>query len=271
MNIETLTPGCRSLALTDRCALGIMIKTPRNGFSKTRLCPPLLPEEAADISRCFLKDTSATIEALSQEDPSVVGVAVYTPVGTEDELKQLLPSGFKMIPQREAEFGARLLSAIQDLLSVGFGAVCLIDSDSPTLPLFYLQALAASLKDGNDRVVIGPSTDGGYYAIGMRQAYARLFEDITWNRDRVYEQTVERAKEIALPAVTLPAWYDVDDKFSLKRLLSELFPERAKEAVPKGAPAPNTKLFLHTMLAREGTGRIWPPGTPGTPGTPGAP
>jgi hypothetical protein len=69
MNIETLTPGCRTLALTSRCAMGIMIKTPRNGFSKTRLCPPLLPEEAADISRCFLKDTSATIEALSEEDP----------------------------------------------------------------------------------------------------------------------------------------------------------------------------------------------------------
>ena len=262
MKPEILSPACKNPALVGKCAMGIMIKTPRNGRSKTRLCPPFSPEEAAGISRCFLKDTGATIEALRRQDSLVVGVAVYTPVGTEHELEQLLPSGFKMIAQRETDFGARLLGAVQDLFSVGFGAVCLIDSDSPTLPLSYLQEMAAALKQGNDRVLIGPSMDGGYYAIGMREAHTRLFQDITWEADRVCDQTIERAKEIAVPAITLPAWYDVDDKFSLERLLSELFPERAKEAAPKGAPASNTRAFLNEMLAREGTARIWPNGTP---------
>jgi uncharacterized protein len=238
--------------------MGIMIKTPRNGFSKTRLCPPFSPEEAADISRCFLKDTSATIEALRQEDPFVVGVAVYTPVGSETELEPILRPEFKIIAQREAELGDRILGAMQDLFSVGFGAVCLINSDSPTLPLSHLQELAAFLKEPKDQVLIGPSSDGGYYAIGVRAAHRRLFEEITWGADRVYDQTVERAKEIPLSVVTLRPWYDVDDKFSLKRLLSELFPERAKQAVPKGAPAPSTRAFLSGMLAKEGTGRIWP-------------
>jgi uncharacterized protein len=238
--------------------MAIMVKTPRNGRSKTRLCPPFSPEEAAGISRCFLKDTSATIEALGRQDSLVVGVAVYTPVGTECELEQLLPSGFKMMAQRETDFGARLLGAVQDLFSVGFGAVCLIGSDSPTLPVSHLLEMAAALRDGNDRVLIGPSTDGGYYAIGMREAHVRLFQDITWNAGRVCGQTIERAKEIAVPATTLPAWYDVDDKLSLERLLSELFPERAKEAAPKGGPAPNTKAFLSQMLAKEGLDRIWP-------------
>jgi hypothetical protein len=122
--------------------------------------------------------------------------------------------------------------------------------------------MAAALKEGNDRVLIGPSTDGGYYAIGMREAHVRLFQDITWDADRVCDQTIERAKEIAVPATRLPAWYDVDDQFSLERLLSELFPERAKEAAPKGAPASNTRAFLNEMLAREGSARIWPNGTP---------
>jgi hypothetical protein len=124
-----------------------------------------------------------------------------------------------------------------------------------------LQELAACLKAPKDRVVIGPSSDGGYYAIGMRHPHPQLFEQITWNTDRVYDETIERAKEIALPAVTLPAWYDVDDKFSLNRLLSELFPERAKEVMPKGAPATNTKAYLHDILVRQGSDRIWPNGS----------
>src|SRR5215469_15151730 len=99
MKPEILTPACRHPSLMGRCAMGIMIKTPRNGFSKTRLCPPFSPEEAAGISGCFLRDTSATIEALRSEDPFVVGVAVYTPAGSEGELEQLLPPGFKMIAQ----------------------------------------------------------------------------------------------------------------------------------------------------------------------------
>ena len=238
--------------------MGIMIKTPRNGFSKTRLSPPLSPEEAASISCSFIKDTSATIEALSQEDPFVVGVAIYTPVGSEANLEELLPLGFKMIAQREGGFGPRLRGAAEDLFSVGFSAVCLIDSDSPTLPFHCLRDLSTSLKEPKDRMVIGPCSDGGYYVLGLRHAHPRLFEDVTWNTDRVYGETVERAKEINLPAIALPAWYDVDDQISLNRLLSELFPERANEAVPRGSPASHTREFLYQILLGEGTSRIWP-------------
>jgi uncharacterized protein len=257
MKFEILTSARRNPTVADKCAVGVMIKTPRNGFSKTRLSPPFSPEEAAGISRCFLKDTSATIEALSHDDPFVVGVAIYTPVGSEGDLGELLPPGFKMIAQREADLGTRLLGAIQDLFSVGFAAVCLVNSDSPTLPFHYLRDLATFLKEPNDRIVIGPSLDGGYYALGLRHAHTRLFEDINWSTDQVYGETVARSREINLPAITLPAWYDVDDQLSLNRLLSELFPERANEAVAQGSPARYTKEFLRQILVGEGDGRIW--------------
>jgi uncharacterized protein len=258
MKLEILTAARRNPAVTGKCAMGVMIKTPRNGFSKTRLSPPFSPEEAASISRCFLKDTSAAIEALSHQDPFVVGVAIYTPVGSEADLGELLPPGFKMIAQREAAFGTRLSGAAEDLFSVGFAAVCLIDSDSPTLPFHCLRDLSTFLKEAKDRVVIGPCWDGGYYLLGLRHAHPRLFEEITWNTDRVYGETVERSKEINLPAITLPAWYDVDEQLSLNRLLSELFPERADKAEPQGSPAPHTKEFLRQILEGEGTSRIWP-------------
>ena len=56
--------------------------------SKTRLSPPLSQEEAANISRCFLKDTTAAIDALSHKDPFVVGIAIYTPVGSEADFAE---------------------------------------------------------------------------------------------------------------------------------------------------------------------------------------
>ena len=39
------------------CAMGVMAKSPRVGYSKTRLCPPLRPEQAARLSAAFLGDT----------------------------------------------------------------------------------------------------------------------------------------------------------------------------------------------------------------------
>jgi rSAM/selenodomain-associated transferase 1 len=234
------------------------MKAPQNGLSKTRLSPPLSAEEATDISRCFLKDTSAAIEELIRKDPFVVAVAVYTPVGSEADLGKFLPPRFKMLAQREADFGRRLSGAVEDLFSLGFSAVCLVNSDSPTLPFRNLQDLAALLKESTDRMVIGPCTDGGYYLLGLRRVHARLFEDIDWSTSRVYGQTIDRSKEINLQAIVLPAWYDVDDQFSLNRLLSELFPERAKERVPQGSRAPNTEQFLRQILVEEGAARIWP-------------
>jgi uncharacterized protein len=258
MDLEILTAGCRNPALTGKCAMGVMIKTPHHGFSKTRLCPPLVSEEAANISRCFLKDTSAAIQALCEEDPFLIGVAIYTPVGSEAVLAELLPTGFKMIAQRAGDLGIRLFGAAEDLFSAGFSAVCLMGSDSPTLPINCLRDLSVFLKEPEDRVMIGPCQDGGYYVIGLRQAHRRLFEDVAWDTDRVYVQTVERAKEINLPISTLPKWYDVDDQISLSRLLSELFPEYASKVVPRGSPALSTREFLCHILLEGGTGRIWP-------------
>src|SRR5262249_939185 len=149
----------------------------------------------------------------------------------------------------------RLLGAIADLFSVGFSAVCLIGSDSPTLPFHCLCDAATFLKEPKDQMVIGPCSDGGYYLIGLRHTHSSLFEDITWNTDRVYGETIAKSQEINLPAIILPTWYDVDEQLSLNRLLSELFPERANEAVPQGSAARYTKEFLEQILVKEGAGR----------------
>ncbi|HEY5444250.1 MAG TPA: hypothetical protein VIJ87_07215, partial [Pyrinomonadaceae bacterium] len=79
------------------CALAIMTKAPRPGTVKTRLQPPLSPEEAAQLNVCFLRDIAAAIVSAGGESK---GVGVFTPVGSEDDYVNVLPSDFALIPQR---------------------------------------------------------------------------------------------------------------------------------------------------------------------------
>lgn len=127
-----------------RIAVGIMCRTPAPGLSKTRLSPPLRPDECASISACFIRDLSRTIGQLAHEGEGpgdragggmgdVVGCAVYTPVGSETALQSLLPEGFVLLPQVEGGFGERLFHGIDVLLRTHDGAL-LVNSDSPTLP-----------------------------------------------------------------------------------------------------------------------------------------
>ena len=263
------------LAPRGGCALGVMIKAPRAGASKTRLVPPLAHEEAAALSVCFLRDTAANIAAACESAGAVggvsaaSGVAVYTPVGAEEAFEGLLPEGFTLLAQRGESFGERLFNAADDLLRVGHDSLCLIDSDSPTLPTRALAAAVAELSRPGDRVVLGPADDGGYYLIGVKRAHRRLFERIDWSTERVLKQTVERACEINLDVALLPAWYDVDDAATLARLCEELFGGRsgidcaAVGASLEGYEAAHTRAHLAKIIEREGRARVWPASTDG--------
>ncbi|CAN5123267.1 TIGR04282 family arsenosugar biosynthesis glycosyltransferase [soil metagenome] len=237
------------------CALGIMTKAPRAGKVKTRLTPPLTSEEAATLNVCFLRDKAqAIVSATSAANGR--GIGVYTPVGAEDTWADILPASFELVPQRGGPFGERLLLAAGDLFAAGFAAVCLLDSDSPTVPEQAYAEAALSLLNPGDRVVLGPSEDGGYYLIGMKQLHRRLFEEIDWSTGRVAGQTLERAREIGVEVELLPTWYDVDDRATLRRLCDELLGSADGET--KGYAAPETRAFLARLIEQEGRERIWP-------------
>ncbi|HZG54620.1 MAG TPA: TIGR04282 family arsenosugar biosynthesis glycosyltransferase [Pyrinomonadaceae bacterium] len=240
-----------------QCALGVMIKVPRAGASKTRLVPPLTHAEAARLSAAFLRDTAANIAEACAEAYSagsggaVAPVAVYTPAGAEDAFDELLSPGFALLAQRGEAFGERLFHAAVDLLRLGYESCCLIDSDSPTLPRALLTMAVEELRRPGDRLVLGPTDDGGYYLIGMKRAHPRLFEEIAWSTADVSRQTAERAREINLDVRFLPAWYDVDDASALSRLSDELFGAPGNEMsdaklVPY--PAPHTRAELSRLL-----------------------
>ncbi len=249
------------------CALAIMTKAPQAGRVKTRLVPSLTPEEAAELNKCFLRDTAAAISSAcsrrlvgdarkmqfehagpshSEAARAACGIAVYTPVGAESVYSDIIPADFSLLPQRGDKFGERLYFAVEDLFKCGFGSVCLIDSDSPTVSAENFTEAVELLSTTEDRVVLGPSDDGGYYLIGVKKPHRHLFEQIDWSTERVLNQTMQRATEIGIEAKLLPTGYDVDDAASLRRLSNELLAHTTSSDI-----APHTRAFLASFVERK--------------------
>jgi len=233
------------------CALGLMAKAPLEGEVKTRLVPPLTGREAAALNICFLRDMAANINSIE----AASGVVVYTPAGSESAFADILPERFSFLAQRGAHLGERLCNATDDLLRQGFGSVCLINSDSPTLPRSILIRALESLATEGDRVVLGAAEDGGYYLIGLKHAHRNLFNEIAWSTSDVLARTKQRAAEINLPVELLPPWYDVDDAGTLTRLCEELL---FTSPLNGAYPAPHTRAFLEAVVKSEGPQRICP-------------
>src|SRR6266481_2861698 len=142
-----LDPTLRDQLPPALCALAVMTKAPQAGRVKTRLVPPLTPDEAAELNKCFLRDTAAAIsracsrrtvnqagkmeskrECFSSHSEAAIthccGVAVYTPVGAESAYTDILPADFSLLPQRGDQFGERLYLAVEALFKCGFNSVC---------------------------------------------------------------------------------------------------------------------------------------------------
>lgn len=231
------------------CAIAVMAKAPQPGRSKTRLCPPVQPDHAAWLSEGFLRDMFNNIARAAWQAP-IAGYAAYAPAGSEAAMRALLPPGMGLVladgtlpmPLDVQGFGRSLLHAVKALFDLGHPAVCVLNSDSPTLPTACLVRAARMLMAPGDRVVLGPAEDGGYYLLGMRQAHASLFADIAWSTDTVARDTRMRAAALGLEVVELPVWYDVDDAASLLRLMLEI-----GAGMPDAFPAPATQSALRRL------------------------
>jgi uncharacterized protein len=250
-----LNPNQQDADARGKCALTIMTKVPRAGKVKTRLTPPLAPEEAAALNSCFLRDIATAITLAGH---GAQGIACYAPVGAEESYRHILPDNFQLLVQRTGSLEDRMVQATNDLFSVGFGSVCLIASDSPTVPAAVFAEATRILSWPKDGVLLGPSNDGGYYLIGLKKAHPRMFAEIDWSTDRVLKQTMSRSVELKLPVHLLAASFDVDDRASLHRLCDELL---GRDELTAQNIAPATRGFLRNLIAHEGRERIWPEAT----------
>ena len=187
----------------------VFAKNPIPNEVKTRLIPPLSPEQAATLYTAFLTDWCEALAELSDVDL----VIAYTPAEAQPDLQALIGNDAIYIPQVGIDLGERLTSATQWAAEHGWTKILLVGSDSPTLPISYISQALTLLDSRN--IVIGPSTDGGYYLISfsaeaLATTIPHVFENIAWSTAEVFQQTVARICAAEATFGLLPPWYDID-------------------------------------------------------------
>lgn len=194
--------------------------------------PPLTAREACRLHAAFLEDVARIVRTAARRSRAVPWVAFSSP--WEPPRRGALASalhGFRRLPQRGSDLGARMRRTVRHLLRRGYGGVVLVGADSPTIPASRLVEACRALRAGAD-LVVGPARDGGYCLVGLRRDRPPLFRRVAWGTAGVLRTTLRRARRARLEVRLLKPWYDVDRSEDLIRLRRELR-GRARRRAPR--------------------------------------
>jgi rSAM/selenodomain-associated transferase 1 len=183
--------------------LGVFAKHPLAGAVKTRLAAATDAAWAGHVAAALLADTLnrvATIQATR--------VISFAPAEARDWFTSAAAGRFELEPQFEGDLGQRLQTFIARQQQRGAEAVVVIGTDSPTLPIAFIEQAFAQLATAD--LVIGPACDGGYYLIGCGPQLPPIFDRITWSSASVLAESVARLRDSEWRLALLPPWYDVD-------------------------------------------------------------
>jgi rSAM/selenodomain-associated transferase 1 len=219
----------------------LFAKDPVQGKVKTRLEPCLGTDRILDLYRAFLADSLEKI-------CSVEGVDRFVEVASAPE------SGFffawendprirRIGVQEGRDLGERMRRAFEKYFAAGYETVVLVGSDSPSLPRAYIEE-AFRVSAG---LTLGPSTDGGYYLIGMAGSLAEVFDGVPWGTGVVLDETLARVRTRGIGLHLLPVWYDVDQPADLRFLKTHLNAQ-ALAGGEDEAPATRDVLFQIEQL-----------------------
>jgi len=211
-------------------ALIVFAKAPIPGEVKTRLCPPLDPDEAASLHGTLVLDAVERAKGLA-------GASLYV-AGAPDIAHPFFKVlegryGAKLLPQRGPDLGARMKWAMQDAFEQGAEDVLLTGTDLPTLPRAHLMESLTLIKKHD--VVLGPTADGGYYLIGLHRMVPALFEGIAWSTASVFADTKEKTEDAGLSLGLLPECRDLDTLEDLKVFIGLCGKDRAMTKRTEGA------------------------------------
>jgi hypothetical protein len=183
--------------------LGLFAKWPCPGQVKTRLAAATSPAWAAQVAEVFLLDLLDRLAAVPARR-----VVAFTPRQAEPDFAAVAKDRFDLLPQVEGDLGRRLAAFIEGELQSGAERVVVLGTDSPTVPLPYVEQAFAELEHAD--VVLGPAADGGYYLVGCARQVPPIFEGIAWGTAEVLAQTIARLHDTRHRLALLPPWYDVD-------------------------------------------------------------
>ena len=216
-NPSPKSPGASRL--TPHAALVIFAKAPIPGQVNTRLCPPLMPDEAATLHGSFVLDTlERTKLASTKLKLPFDRYLACAPSSTHVFFKVMEErQGVKVINQVGDDLGARMHQAFEAIFARGYRQVLIIGTDVPTLPLDHIKHALTKLEQSD--VVLGPAQDGGYYLIGLKRPVPDLFIDIPWSTDQVLRLTQDKAATAGLKTALLEPWRDVDTLADLQAII----------------------------------------------------
>jgi rSAM/selenodomain-associated transferase 1 len=195
------------------------------GSVKTRLVPPLTEEEAAAFHLAALADVLALAERVA---PGCVELHTAGDDAAVADFQRLFPR-LTVRLQSDGDLGDRLGHAFAESFVRGVERALIVGSDHPTTPPEYLSRALARL-DYSD-VALGPSRDGGYYAVAIRRhSWPRaqiMFQGIPWSSPQVLRASLDRARGAGLNIAIVPGWYDVDRPEDLEVLRRDAHPDSA--------------------------------------------
>ncbi len=197
--------------------LAVFARAPELGKVKTRLSPPLTPQQALSLHRALIEDTLAHLGKLdlpSVEKHVLLSKELIEP-GDLD-----VPDGWQVGVQSNGDLGERMSHLFETSLAGGASGVVILGSDSPTVPLELVEDAFTHLASGH--VVLGPADDGGYYLLGCDRFYADIFAGVDWGSERVLDQTLAILERLGVASTTLVPWYDIDRGDDLNRLRQEI-------------------------------------------------
>ena len=181
----------------------VFARKPEPGKVKTRL--GVRPDDACALHTCFVRGTLQMLAAIPN-----VAVELSTDAACAEWPEW---PGRRSI-QRPGDLGARMYGAIERSLRAGHPQVLILGSDSPGLPASHVTELLGSGAD----VTLGPTDDGGYYAICCRRAHASMFRGVRWSSRTTLQDTIREAQLCGLNTHLGPQWFDIDTPDDLNRL-----------------------------------------------------
>ncbi len=191
-------------------------RVPRPGHTKTRLLPVLTPDQCAGLHWAFLKDLG---ELYRQMDAHLF--VAYVPDPDWEKLKDVLPRG-SYLPQKGSDLGEKMYRSMKKVLNLGYESVVLTGSDLPMMTTEHLECGFRILEEQD--IAIGPTSDGGYYLIGMKQPNREIFRVEGYGGANIFESTVTAAKDAGLSVGIALACDDVDTPEDLWSLSKTVHP-----------------------------------------------
>lgn len=206
-------PSNFSIPATERSALILFARNPELGKVKTRLAKTLGDEAALEVYKQLLLHTQQVTQSL-EADKYVFFAEAF------DASNFNIWNGYEIREQVPGDLGNRMLHAFQTLFQSNYNKLIIIGSDCPDLTTAIIQEAYAALDTAD--AVIGPSKDGGYYLLGMKQLLPSLFSNKSWSTEIVMAQTVEALKNAGYSYSLLTALQDVDEEKDLPATYRQL-------------------------------------------------